>query len=88
MPSRLPPYSGAPYMPSQQCPQRRSQKRLVGAQPATLLRPVDLGEVRPERGQALAVALLEPDHRAVELPLGQPLDPSMPHAPGQLVEGA
>ena len=32
------------------------------------------------------VALLEPDHRTVELALGRPLRALDPHAPGQLVE--
>ena len=86
MPSRLPPYSGAPYMPSQQCSQSSSQELLVVAQAAPLFLAVDLGEVGAQGGQALPVALLEPDDRTVELTLGPPLRALDAHPPRQLVE--
>ena len=55
MPSRLPPYSGAPYIPSQQCPYKEVAESFVGPQPSLLLRSVDRGEVVAEGGQPLPV---------------------------------
>ena len=44
------------------------------------------GEVRTECGEALAVALLETDHRPVELAFGHPLRPLDAGPPGELIE--
>ena len=73
-------------MPSQQCSHSRSQKSSSARRRRRCSLAVHLGEVGPQRGQPLAVALLEPHDRAVELTLGQPLRALDPGAPGQLVE--
>ena len=87
-PSRFPPYSGAPYMPSQQWPYSSSANSGSDAQPGVLLRRARArAKSAPRAARPCAVALLEPDHRAVELALGPALGPLDPHPPGQLVEG-
>ena len=60
----------------------------VGGQAPVLLLAVDVGEVVAQPGQAFGVALLEPDHRSVELPLGPALAALDPGAPGQLLDRA
>ena len=52
-----------------------------------LARGSSVGEPGPQGGQPLAVALLEPDHRTVELPLGQAAGALDAGPPGELVEG-
>ena len=50
--SRFPPYSGAPYIPSQQCSYSKVGELLVRPQPRVLLLPAHLAEVGPQRGEA------------------------------------
>ena len=84
--SRLPPYSGAPYMPSQQCSYSSVVNSSLGPQPGVLLVAAHVAEVGSQRGQPVAVDLLPPDHGSVELPFGHPERSLDPHPPGQLVE--
>jgi hypothetical protein len=61
-------------------------ERRVGGQASVLLLAVDVGEVGPQPGQAVGVALLEADDGTVELPLGPALAAFDPGPPGQLLE--
>ena len=62
-------------------------ERPVRPQARRLLLAVELQNSLPQGGQPAPVALLEPDDRPVELPLGQAPGALDPGAPGQLVEG-
>src|SRR5207302_8647701 len=59
----------------------------VLAQTLVLVLGTQRREIGPEGGQAVAVALLQPDHRSVELTLGQPERSLDARPPRQLVEG-
>ncbi len=83
---RLPPYSGAPYIPSQACSYTSRVKSRCAPHPADLLLGGTVAEVGAECGQAGPVALLQADDRAVEFTLGQTERTLDPGAPGQFVE--
>ena len=68
--ARLPPYTGSPYMPSHACSYSRRLNAGSKSSRRSCSSGVTLDEVTAERGETVAIALLETGDGPVELALG------------------